>query len=133
VVPLSPVSPVTQDVLLRHYKQSLSHLVSCAGEESPNSFDAFTTIANASINSPAGQGLHFSILAWAGRHMVNQGQHKFEAISERLGLQASQILLDVSGKNMGEIQEPMTVFAGLLMLIQFKVSMSGRDMVRYEL
>jgi hypothetical protein len=66
-----------------------------------------------------------SILAWAGRHMVNQGQEKYAAVSERLGNQAAQIIMDKLSKgelDMLERSELLTLFAGVIMLITFKVS-----------
>ncbi|ORY35758.1 fungal-specific transcription factor domain-domain-containing protein [Naematelia encephala] len=125
--PPSPTLTNTEshNAMLHHYKESLSSLVSCSGEQAPNAFDAFTTMANAAMSSPAGQGLHLSILAWAGRHMVNQGQPKYEAVSERLGSQAAQIIMEKLGNGRDpakmEEQELLTLFAGLLMLVQFKI------------
>jgi len=115
----------SHSVILSHYKDCLTRLVSCGGKTAPNAYDAFTSLANANISSPAGQGLHLSILAWAGRHMVNRGQANYEAVSERLGNQASQIILDkldreeLSTMDQGEL---LTLFAGVIMLISFKVS-----------
>lgn len=116
--------------LLKHYQASLSSLVSCTGdtETAPSAFAAFTKLAEASSSSEAGQGLHLSILAWAGRHMVNQGQVKYESVSERLGEKAMRIVLAKleewkrgSSEIMGE-NERMTLLAGALMIVQFKVS-----------
>jgi hypothetical protein len=121
-------SPNSHAPLLDHYQQSLSALVSCGDTDSPNSFDAFTRLANSTASSSAGKGLHLSILAWAGKHMVNQGQAKYEAVSERLGSQATQIIMTKLDeyKNGGSAQatetERMTLLAGALMIIQFKVS-----------
>jgi hypothetical protein len=117
----------SHQAILAHYQESLSNLVSCSdGEHAPNSYDAFTALANASMTSSAGQGLHLSVLAWAGRHMVNQGQLKYEAVSERLGTQASQIILDMLARDVEtrvlESKELVTLFAGILMLVQYKVS-----------
>ena len=116
----------SQTAMLSHYRECLSTLVSCSnGEHAPNAFDGFTFLANANISSPSGQGLHLSILAWAGRHMVNQGQTKYEAVSERLGLQAAQIIMDTLARNDHDDKVAMTLFAGLLMMVQFKVSCLG--------
>ena len=126
---LAPSNPVpntaeSHTAILSHYKDCLSRLVSCSGQTAPNAYDAFTSLANANISSPAGQGLHLSILAWAGRHMVNRGQANYEAVSERLGNQASQIILDkleredLTRMDGGEL---LTLFAGVIMLISFKV------------
>lgn len=58
--------------------------------------------------------------------MVNQGQLKYEAVSERLGIQASQIILDMLARDVEmrvlEGKELVTLFAGILMLVQYKVS-----------
>lgn len=59
--------------------------------------------------------------------MVNRGQANYEAVSERLGNQASQIILDkldreeLSTMDQGEL---LTLFAGVIMLISFKVGRS---------
>jgi hypothetical protein len=59
--------------------------------------------------------------------MVNQGQAKYEAVSERLGSQATQIIMTKLDeyKNGGSAQatetERMTLLAGALMIVQFKV------------
>jgi transcriptional activator protein UGA3 len=116
--------------LLKHYQAGLSSLVSCTGDSdtAPSAFAAFTKLAEASSSSEAGQGLHLSILAWAGRHMVNQGQVKYEAVSERLGEKAGRIILakleEWSRGATGAISETerMTLLAGALMVVQFKVS-----------
>lgn len=123
--PSSPRSSVeSHSAILEHYQQCLSSLVSC--DSSPNAFDAFISLAKATSSTPAGQGLHSATLAWAGRHMVNQGQYKYEAISERLGSEASQIIMaKVDSEALLQSldgEELMTLFAGLLMLVQFKVS-----------
>ena len=96
-----------------------------------NGFDAFTTLASATATSQAGKGLHLATLAWAGRHMSNMGQVKYEAMSERLGEQATGIVLGLirdipPAKRRGEEKglcetEAMTLLGGLLMLVQFKV------------
>ncbi len=57
---------------------------------------------------------------------MNQGQLKYEAVSERLGTQASQIILDMLARDVEtrvlESKELVTLFAGILMLVQYKVS-----------
>lgn len=66
-----------------------------------------------------------SILAWAGRHMVNRGQANYEAVSERLSGQATQIIMDkLMKENLKTLEqsELLTLFSGLIMLISFKVS-----------
>ena len=60
--------------------------------------------------------------------MVNQGQTKFEAVSERLGAKATKIVLTKLDEWKNGIKgtlteaERMTLLAGDLMIIQFKVS-----------
>lgn len=118
--------------LAAHYRDSLSRYVACIPEDSVNGFDAFTTLASATASSSAGRGLHLATLSWAGRHMSNLGQVKYEAMSERLAEQAKGILFGILGKfttaqrrgieqGIGETDQ-MTLLAGTLMLVQFKVS-----------
>jgi hypothetical protein len=58
--------------------------------------------------------------------MVNQGKDRYEAISERLASEARDILLQRAGKvgdgGLEDKSELMTLFGGLLMFVQFKVS-----------
>lgn len=135
--PINSRAPIQSEAphkpLLAHYQDSLSKLVACIPEDSVNGYDAFTTLASATATSPAGKGLHLATLAWAGRHMSNLGQVKYEAMSERLGEQAREIVTGILG-NLGQKQrrgqepglgdtEAMTLLGGLLMLVQFKVSL----------
>jgi hypothetical protein len=123
----SPVDSPHYAPLLKHYQSSLSALVSCQGdsETSPSAFAAFTTLAKTSTSSLTGQALHHSILAWAGRHMVNQGQVRYEAISEKL----SEKALGIASKRLGETtvlggladSERLMLLATILMSMQFKV------------
>jgi transcriptional activator protein UGA3 len=119
-------SPNSQAPILNHYQQSLSALVSCGDADSPNSFDFFTPLANSTASTSVRKGFHLSILAWAGKHMVNQGQAKYEAASERLGSQGTPIIMGKlhEYKNGGSAQttetERMTLLAGVLMAVQFK-------------
>ena len=129
---LSVVERDAQAAILRHYRECLSTLVSCSdGQHSSNAFDAFISIASANISTPAGQGLHLSLLAWAGRHMVNRGQMRYEAISEKLGTQAAQILDDRMEKmadcTTADLNELLTLFAAVLMMVQYKVSLSSQS------
>jgi hypothetical protein len=122
--------------LAAHYRDSLSRLVACIPEDSVNGFDAFTTLATATASSAAGKGLHLATLAWAGRHMSNLGQVKYEAMSERLAEQAKEILFGIlaglsqaqrRGKQAGVGEtERMTLLGGTLMLVQFKVGPEAR-------
>jgi hypothetical protein len=123
--PTDPKTTESHAAILAYYKDCLARLVSCGGKNDPNDYDAFTSLANANISSLAGQGLHMSILAWAGRHMVNRGQANYEAVSERLSGQATQIIMEKLMKEkleMLEQSELLTLFSGLIMLISFKVS-----------
>jgi len=122
-------SPIQHGPLLTHYQRSLSSLVSCTGDSSPSAFDAFTQLADAQSTSKAGRGLHLSILAWAGRHMSNEGEIRYEASSERLGKEAETLIVDrLDYHRNGSVQleetERMTLLAGCLMLIQWRVSRS---------
>lgn len=124
-----PSSPTARHhgPLLQHYQRSLSSLVSCTDENTPSAFHAFSRLATAQSSSEPGRGLHLAILAWAGRHMSNEGQAKYEAISERLGGQAAALVLEQAAR-----QEPgsmsvddsvrLTLLGGLLMVVQWKVS-----------
>jgi transcriptional activator protein UGA3 len=121
------VTPGNHGPLLTHYQRSLSSLVSCTGDSSPSAFDAFTQLADAQSTSKAGRGLHLSILAWAGRHMSNEGEVRYEASSERLGQEAIGLIVDRleyfrKGSLQLEETERMTLLAGCLMLIQWRVS-----------
>jgi hypothetical protein len=59
--------------------------------------------------------------------MVNQGQEKYEAVSERLGEKATRIVMikleEWAGGQRGALSETerMTLLAGNLMVVQFKV------------
>lgn len=124
--PTDPKTTESHAAILSYYKDCLARLVSCGGKNDPNDYDAFTSLAYANISSLAGQGLHMSILAWAGRHMVNRGQANYEAVSERLSGQATQIIMDKLVKeNLKTLEqsELLTLFSGLIMLISFKVSL----------
>jgi hypothetical protein len=112
--------------LLHHYQRSLSKLVSCTTDGSPSSFAAFTQLATAQSSSRVGKGLHLGILAWAGRHMTNEGEIKYEALSERLGEEATKIVTEQvvqweHGSMATEETTRLTLLGGLLMLIQWKV------------
>lgn len=57
--------------------------------------------------------------------MVNRGQANYEAVSERLGNQAMQIISEKLGK--GDLRaldrsELLTLFAGVIMILTYKVS-----------
>jgi hypothetical protein len=72
--------------------------------------------------------------------MVNQGQIKYETVSERLGAQAAEIILEKLGgfRNGGAASatetEKMTLLAGALMMIQYKVSSAqGRQSISQDL
>jgi hypothetical protein len=121
------LSPGHHGPLLNHYQRSLSSMVSCTGDSAPSAFSAFTQLANAQSTSKAGRGLHLSILAWAGRHMANEGEIRYEAMSEKLGQKATSIIVDrleyyQKGGLQLEETERMTLLAGSLMVIQWKVS-----------
>lgn len=116
--------------LLQHYQRSLSKLVSCTTDGAPSAFEAFTHLATAQSSSRVGKGLHLGILAWAGRHMSNEGEVKYEALSERLGEEASRIIIEQAiqleqGSIMIEETTRLTLLGGLLMLVQWKVSAIG--------
>lgn len=116
--------------LLQHYQRSLSKLVSCTSDGSPSSFEAFTQLATAQSSSRVGKGLHLGILAWAGRHMTNEGEVKYEALSERLGEEATRIITEQAvqleqGSIAIEETTRLTLLGGLLMLIQWKVSLTS--------
>jgi len=120
------LSPGHHGPLLNHYQRSLSSMVSCTGDSAPSAFAAFTQLANAQSTSRAGRGLHLSILAWAGRHMSNEGEIRYEAMSDKLGDKASNIIVGrleyyQKGNITMEETERMTLLAGCLMLIQWKV------------
>jgi transcriptional activator protein UGA3 len=124
------VSPGHHGPLLVHYQRSLSSLVSCTGDTAPSAFDAFSQLADAQSSSKAGRGLHLSILAWAGRHMSNEGEIRYEASSERLGQKATGLIVDrleyyQKGSVSLEETERMTLLAGCLMIIQWRVRQSG--------
>jgi hypothetical protein len=128
------LSPGHHGPLLIHYQRSLSGMVSCTGDSAPSAFAAFTQLANAQSTSEAGRGLHLSILAWAGRHMANEGEIRYEAMSERLGGKASSIIVGrleyYQKANIAfEETERMTLLAGCLMVIQWKVSDLGMPRV----
>lgn len=58
--------------------------------------------------------------------MVNQGQVKYEAVSERLGEKATRIIMArldewQRGRKLLSQTEVMTLLAGDLMVVQFKV------------
>jgi len=123
-------SPGHHGPLLVHYQRSLSSLVSCTGSSAPSAFDAFTQLADAQSTSKAGRGLHLGILAWAGRHMSNEGEIRYEATSERLGQKATGLIIDrlefyQKGNSTREETERMTLLAGCLMLIQWRVIQTG--------
>ncbi|KAK8858954.1 hypothetical protein IAR55_003185 [Kwoniella newhampshirensis] len=127
----------SQTALLNYFHESLSRLVSCTGDAAPSAFEAFTKLANMTVGrGPAGQGLHLSILAWTGRHMVNRGLMKYEAVSEKFSAQATNLvnermahLFDGRGnermaqgdESQDKDTEKMTLLAASLMLMQFKV------------
>lgn len=63
--------------------------------------------------------------------MTNEGEVKYEALSEKLGREASQILADqaLQVEREGDATAEMarlTLLAGQLMLIQWKVSLEPR-------
>lgn len=103
--------------LMQHFQGTLSRLVSCSGDS--RSFAAFTTLANEGQSSS--RALYLSILAWAGRHLANSGKAKYEAVSERLGEQASTLVLAQLAQETEE-KDRMTLLAAALMVMQFKVS-----------
>ena len=124
----SPASSVDSTAMLRHYREKMAKMLTCGdGPDIPNAFDAFAALAKASMSTASGQGLHFSILAWAGRHMANKGQERYEVPSERLANQASQIVLERCAVVPGP-DETMTLFAALLMLVQYKVGYERHHM-----
>lgn len=116
------------DSILSYYSKSLTSLVSCTDNESPSGFDAFTQLASPSTErgEPA-RALHIAILAWAGRHLVNKGNFRFESVSETYGLQAMALmesLLSQRGKPsfLPETEtEQITLLAGCLMVMQYKI------------
>lgn len=89
-------------------------------------------MANASSSTSSGQGLHLATLAWAGRHLANQGQEQYETVSEGLASQASGIITARMGEwsTMGgewwSENECLTLLGGLLMLMQVKVGSDAR-------
>lgn len=62
-------------------------------------------------------------MAWAGKHAVNKGQIRYEAISEKLGAQALGLVEGLIGNGglEGEDVERLTLLAAMLMVVQFKV------------
>nr|XP_019010670.1 uncharacterized protein I206_03972 [Kwoniella pini CBS 10737]OCF49451.1 hypothetical protein I206_03972 [Kwoniella pini CBS 10737] len=127
----------SQAAVLTYFHESLSRLVSCTGESAPSAFESFTKLANMTAGrGPAGQSLHLSILAWAARHMVNRGLAKYEAVSEKFSVQATNHLdtrmdqlFDKRGHERASIAiehhdpdtEKMTLLAAALMIMQFKI------------
>lgn len=119
--------------LSEYYRATLTSLLSCTPANSASAFDAFVTMANASSSSSSGQGLHLATLAWAGRHMANQGQEQYETVSEGLASQANGIITARMGEwsTMGgewwSETECLTLLGGLLMLMQVKVGLDVVD------
>ncbi|WWC61542.1 uncharacterized protein I303_104126 [Kwoniella dejecticola CBS 10117] len=127
----------SQAAVLNYFHESLSRLVSCTGESAPSAFESFTKLANMTAGrGPAGQSLHLSILAWAARHMVNRGLAKYEAVSEKFSVQATNHLdtrmdqlFDKRGNERtaaiadhhDKDTEKMTLLAAALMIMQFKI------------
>ena len=64
--------------------------------------------------------------------MTNEGEMKYEALSEKLGGEATKIVAEQAlqvnrrGTTMSETAQ-LTLLAGQLMLIQWKVSLSSRS------
>ncbi|CED83530.1 Protein of unknown function DUF3468 [Phaffia rhodozyma] len=126
------------DDLLEHYSKFLSPLVSCTKEDLPSGFEAFTALALDEMDfRPSTSALHLAILSWTGRHLVNQGQLKYESVSEEYGAQAIDLLnasfQALSTENSPEDGgtervvspdkeiEKMTLLAGTLMIMQHKI------------
>lgn len=114
--------------LLHYFHDSLVSLLSCTGEAAPSAFEAFSKLANASAGGGlAAQGLHLSILAWTGRHLANRGQAEYEAVCERLGSQATNIVMGslddraAATAQTNDSNDDLTLLAAGLMIMQFKV------------
>lgn len=116
----------TQAQILQYFRDQLASLLSYDEVLFPNAFHAFNTIASANIGNSAGCALHCGILALASRHMFNNGQLCFERVSERLGVEGSRLIMqkleDLTGTEGIAEEELITLLAGLLMLIMYKVS-----------
>ncbi|KAJ2976518.1 hypothetical protein NQ176_g4911 [Zarea fungicola] len=115
----------TQAQILKYFRDQLASLLSYDEVLFPNAFHAFNTIASANIGNTAGCALHCGILALASRHMFNNGQLCFERVSERLGVEGSALIMQKlealpSTEEMAE-EELITLLAGLLMLIMYKI------------
>lgn len=112
---------------LTHYQDCLSRLVACNPDDATNGFDAFTTLAAATATTVTGRALHLATLAWAGVHMSNQGQSKYEARSERAAEEAKNLLFsDLIGTSPMPVTtvvrfDKLSILGGLLMLMSFKV------------
>ncbi|WVR07312.1 hypothetical protein IAU60_004353 [Kwoniella sp. DSM 27419] len=128
----------SQAALLSYFHDSLSRLVSITDDDAPSAFESFTKLAGMTAGrGPAGQALHFSILAWAARHAVNRGQSKYEAASEKFSGRSMHMLdsrmeelFDKKGKErpLSDAErdpdtdhEKMTLLAAALMIMQFKI------------
>ncbi|PWN48811.1 hypothetical protein IE53DRAFT_398972 [Violaceomyces palustris] len=128
--------PFDDHRFLQHFIAVLSNLISCSGPgQSGNGFTAFAKLAGLPsqlLSHEEGESL--SILAWASKHMVNQGEDRYESTSERSGSQASSELErllkerrsrenreDASSSQI-EDKEDLTLLAATLMVISFKIT-----------
>ncbi|EHK16454.1 uncharacterized protein TRIVIDRAFT_40532 [Trichoderma virens Gv29-8] len=115
----------TQAQILQYFRHRLASLLSYDEVLFPNAFHAFNATASANIGSSAGRALHCGILALASRHMFNKGQLCYERISEQLGVEGSAIILqrlkDIPRVEDTAEEESVTLLAGLLMFIMYKI------------
>lgn len=125
--------------LLLHYQDCLSRLVACNPNDPTNGFDAFTTLASTASATSSGKAQYLGILAWAGRHMTNQGQSQYEALSERVAKEAADLLFR-SGQGLDQSLDPapyatklekLSTVGALLMLMSFKVRDTSRKWLYY--
>lgn len=115
----------TQAQILQYFRDQLASLLSYDQVLFPNAFHAFNATASANIGNSAGRALHYGILALASRHMFNKGQICYERISEQLGVEGSAITLqrlkDIPRVEEIAEEESITLLAGLLMFVMYKV------------
>ena len=116
----------TQTEILTYFRECLTGLISYDEVLFPDSLHAFNATASTNIGNAAGRALHCGILALASRHMVNKGQVCFERISEQLGVEGSEIIMErLKGvERIDELseEEAITLLAGLLMHLMYKVT-----------
>ena len=126
----------TQTEILTYFRECLTGLMSYDEVQFPDSLHAFNATASTNIGNGAGRALHCGILALASRHMVNKGQTCMERISEQLGVEGSEIIMERL-KGLERIQdaseeEATTLLAGLLMHVIYKVNRTRGARLTYS-